>query len=532
MTATRATAKPAPLNEIEQALALHGQGRCDDAEQICGALLAAEPDHLDALHLLALVRHQQGRNVEALRLVGALLQRTSPSAEIFNNLGLILTALGRHEQALACFEDALVLAADHVSTRKNRAACLKRLARYEQALAAYEAVLAIDPGELDVLNECGGLHTRLGRPAVAVALYERALAIAPGTVELLINKGTALAALNRFDEALESFTAAMAIDPERAEPHYNAGLVRLRLGDFAAGWREFEWRWRKPDWVGMRREFAAPLWLGDEPLAGKTILLLAEQGLGDTIQLVRYAPLVAALGAEVILGVQTPLKAIAATVPGVSLVVGDGDTTPQVDFYCPMFSLPLACRTELATVPANIPYLQPCQERLAKWRQSLPANGRLRVGLCWAGSNTHLNDRNRSVPLERFARLLSVPNLDFISVQKDVDATQAAILRQHGVIKRGQEFTDFADTAAVVAMLDLVISVDTSVAHLAGAMGKAVALLLPFAADFRWLLHRTDSPWYPTMRLFRQAALGDWGVPLERLRQELEAVARRPMRPR
>ena len=201
-----------------------------------------------------------------------------------------------------------------------------------KALAAYEAVLAIDPGALDVLNECGGLHARLGSPAAAVGFYERALAIAPGTVELLINKGTALAALNRFDEALESFTAAMAIDPERAEAHYNAGLVRLRLGDFAAGWREFEWRWRKPDWVGMRREFAAPLWLGDKSLAGKTILLLAEQGLGDTVQFLRYAPLVAALGAKVILGVQTPLKAIAATVPGVSLVVGDGEGCRRLIF--------------------------------------------------------------------------------------------------------------------------------------------------------------------------------------------------------
>jgi ADP-heptose:LPS heptosyltransferase len=351
-------------------------------------------------------------------------------------------------------------------------------------------------------------------------------------VELLINKGTALAALNRFAEALESFTAAAAIDPERAEVHYNAGLVRLRLGDFAAGWREFEWRWRKPDWIGMRREFAAPLWLGEEPIGGKTILLLAEQGLGDTIHFVRYAALVAALGAKVILGVPSPLKEIASTVPGVSLVLGDGEPVPPVDFYCPMLSLPLAFRTELATVPANIPYLQPCQERLVKWRDKLPANGRLRVGICWAGSSTHLNDRNRSMPLERFAKLFSVPNLDFISVQKEVSETQAAILREHGVMEIGREFADFADTAAVVAMLDLLVTVDTSVAHLAGAMGKAVALLVAFSPDFRWLLDRTDSPWYPSMRLFRQTTIGDWDGTLARLRQELTDLARRPKRSR
>jgi tetratricopeptide (TPR) repeat protein len=529
MTVAQAVAKPEPqpISEIERALALHQQGRFDDAEQICGALLAARPDHPDALHLLALVRHQQGRNVEALQLVGALLRRTSPSAEIFNNLGLILTALGRHEQALAFFEDALVLATDHFGARKNRADCLKRLARYEQALAAYEAVLAINPDALDALNECGGLHTRLGRPAAAIACYEKALAIAPRTVELLINKGTAFAALKRFDEALDSFAAAAAIDPERAEAHYNAGIVRLRLGDFAHGWRGYEWRWRKADWSRSRRNFAAPLWLGAEPLPGKTILLHAEQGFGDTIQFVRYVPLVARHGAKVILECQPQLKRLLQNVEGASFVFARGEDLPNFDLHCPLLSLPLAFGTELATVPGDIPYLRARQHDVTEWRQRLLPKGRLRVGLCWAGNSTHLNDRNRSIPLERFARLLSVPNLDFISVQKEVSETQAATLREHGVMELGREFADFADTAAMVAMLDLLVTVDTSVAHLAGAMGKAVALLVAFSPDSRWLLNRTDSPWYPTMRLFRQAALGDWDGPIERVRQELIEVSRR-----
>jgi len=205
-------------------------------------------------------------------------------------------------------------------------------------------------------------------------------------------------------------------------------------------------------------------------------------------------PLVAALGAKVVLGVQSPLKAIAATVPGVSLVLGEGEPLPPVDFLCPLLSLPLAFQTELASVPANIPYLRPQDERLNKWRGRLPANGRPRIGLCWAGSGTHLNDRNRSIALEHFATLLSVPGVDFVSLQKEVGEPQSAPLRAHGVTQLGREFTDFADTAAVLAMLDLLVSVDTSVAHLAGAMGKAVALLLPFAPDFRWLLDRSDSP--------------------------------------
>jgi ADP-heptose:LPS heptosyltransferase len=214
----------------------------------------------------------------------------------------------------------------------------------------------------------------------------------------------------------------------------------------------------------------------------------------------------------------------------VALVLSEGDAVPDFDLHCPLLSLPLAFKTDLTSIPANVPYLRPYQAQLDKWRERLPQNGRLRIGVCWAGSKDHLNDHNRSMPLERFATLLSVPNLDFICIQKEVGAADAAALDQHGVLQLGREFDDFADTAAVVATLDLLVSVDTSVAHLAGAMGKPVALLVPFSPDFRWLLYRTDSPWYPSMRLFRQTAIGDWSGPLEKLRAELEAVAQRPGR--
>jgi hypothetical protein len=303
--------------------------------------------------------------------------------------------------------------------------------------------------------------------------------------------------------------------------------VRLRLGNFKNGWPQFEWRWKKFVGAGQQRFSGAPLWRGDAPLAGKTILLLAEQGLGDSIHFMRYAPLVAALGARVVLGVQSPLQALAATVPGVTLVVGEGEPLPPLDFHCPLLSLPLAFKTDRATVPANVPYLRAPEERLAKWRDRVPLNGRLRVGVCWAGSAAHLNDRNRSIALARFATLLTVPGVDFVSVQKETSEAERALLRASGVVQLGPECTDFADTAAVVSMLDLLISVDTSVAHLGGAMGKAVALLLPFASDFRWLVDRTDSPWYPTMRLYRQPAIGDWDTPLQRLREELAVVAGR-----
>jgi ADP-heptose:LPS heptosyltransferase len=205
------------------------------------------------------------------------------------------------------------------------------------------------------------------------------------------------------------------------------------------------------------------------------------------------------------------------------MVLGEGEPAPQIDFYCPLLSLPLAFKTNLTTVPANIPYLRPHDDRLARWRDRFPVSERLRVGICWAGSKSHLNDRNRSVPLERFAKVLAVPNLDFISVQKEVSESSAGVLSEYGVYQLGQEFDDFADTAAVVSMLDLLITVDTSIAHLGGAMGKAVALLLPFSPDFRWLLDRTDSPWYPTMRLFRQAKRDDWPPVFAAMKTALEA---------
>jgi tetratricopeptide (TPR) repeat protein len=531
MRTAQAETPASAVNDIAQAFAHYQQDRLADAETICHAILAAQPEHFDALHLLGLLRHAQKRNVEALQLVAAVLKRAPQSAELLNNYGRILAALTRHEEALACFDAALRQNAGYINALRSRAAVLKSLARDQEALAAFAAILAADRDDIDALNECGGLHMRLGRPGAAVDCYDRALAAAPRLVELHVNKGSALAAANRFAEAQESFAAAAAIDPQYADAHHRASLICLRFGDFKRGWRDYEWRWRTSRAV-KRREVTAPLWLGDHPIQGKSILLSAEQGLGDTINFVRYAPMVAALGARVILDVPTPLKEIAASVPGVSLVLGDGEPVPQIDFYCPLMSLPLAFRTEVATIPANIPYMRPPEAYRAKWREKMPRNGRLRIGLCWAGSSAHLNDHNRSIALERFGRILSLPNLDFISVQKEVSAPQAALLRRHGVVQLGQDFASFADSAAALAELDLLVSVDTSVAHLAGALGKAVALLLPLPAEWRWLLDRSDSPWYPTMRLFRQSASGDWDGPLERLYQELGAVAtRRPAAP-
>jgi len=413
----------------------------------------------------------------------------------------------------------------------KRAAEFARAKRYDEALTAYESVLAKNGNDLGTLNECGGLHRMLGRPQAALGYFDRALKLAPFTVELLINKGTALVALSRYAEALDCFSAAAAVEPGRAEAHYNAALVQLRLGDFAAGWRGYEWRWRKPDWLKSRRNFSAPLWLGSEPIDGKTILLHTEQGFGDTIQFIRYATLAAARGARVIVECQAELVELLRGVKGVAQVIARGAALPEFDMHCPLLSLPLAFDTRVETIPNAVPYIAPPPLYLQKWAQRIGAVPSPRIGLVWAGNPTHYNDRNRSVGLAVLELILGTVGLHFVSLQKPVSAADIAVLQQFAnVTPIGDELADFADTAAVIAMLDLVIAVDTATAHLAAAMGKVVALLLPFSADFRWLVGRNDSPWYPTMRLFRQTSLGDWNDPLVRLRRELADVARRPQR--
>jgi tetratricopeptide (TPR) repeat protein len=547
------------LPSIEQARTMHGQGRLAEAEQIYSAILAGDPGRFDALHLLGLLRHQQGREVDALRLIGAALKVNPRSPDALSNLGVIFEALKRHQDALEVFDEALALMSDHANALSNRGLTLAALGRtdeaveswrralandpnhaealhsrgntlyglkrHDEALADYERFLAIRPGNPDVFNNRGNALSELGRLEEAIASYDRALALDPKLPEILINKGHVLADLHRFEAALSTYAEAGRLEGRRAEAKFCESLVRLRLGQLAVGWREYEWRWGQASWAGRARGFAAPLWLGRESLAGKTILLHSEQGFGDTLQFVRYVPLVERLGASVVLEVQAPLKALFSDLRGAQQILARGEGLPAFDLHCPLMSLPLAFASELESVPAETPYLEVPPDRAAKWRDRLGERRRPRIGIAWAGSAVHDNNGTRSLPLERFATLLSAAGLEFVSLQKDMNAAEAAALGAlTGVRALGEELADFADTAAVISQLDLVVSVDTSVVHLAGALAKPVWVLLPFSPDFRWLLGREDSPWYPTARLFRQPRYGDWDSVLTRVRDELVSL--------
>jgi hypothetical protein len=310
----------------------------------------------------------------------------------------------------------------------------------------------------------------------------------------------------------------LTLQGDHADAHFNAAMSLLTVGDYARGFQEYEWRWKRTGMVA-RKEFRKPPWLGETPLAGKNIVLHAEQGLGDTVQFARYVPQIARMGARVVLEVPSELKPLLAGLDGVAEVVARGEKLPPYDLHCPLGSLPLACKTDVPNIPAAMPYLRAPEAHLAKWRACLENLPSPRVALAWSGRAAHPNDRNRSVALAQLKPLLSTPGVSFISVQRELRAEDAEVLsREPGITHVGAELDDFADTAAVLTLCDLLICVDTSVAHVAGALGRQVALLVPFQPDWRWMLERDTSPWYPNIRLFRQAAPRDWDSVIARVR--------------
>jgi len=327
--------------------------------------------------------------------------------------------------------------------------------------------------------------------------------------------------LKQFDAAVTSFDKAIDLKPDFAEAYWNKSLTLLLTGDFDQGWRLYEWRWEREFPTSPIRNFQQPLWLGNETLAGKTILLHAEQGLGDTIQFSRYASLVADLGAHVIMEVAKPLLGLFAGLAGVSRLIAKGSPLPVFDYHCPLLSLPLAFKTELGSIPFPQQYLHVDASRLEQWSQTLGEKTRPRVGLVWSGSTTLINDHNRSIPLSLLIPQLP-PDYQYVSLQKEVRDNDRPILQAStDILHFGDELSDFSDTAALCELMDVVISVDTSVAHLSGALGRPTWVLLPFVPEWRWLLDRDDSPWYASMKLYRQNTAGDWDSVFARVRADL-----------
>ncbi len=437
------------------------------------------------------------------------------SAEAYRRRGDALLELERFGEALECYERAIAIEPADARIYNNRASAFKNLRRFDEALDSYERAIALLPARAELYSNRGNLLQELERFEEALDSYEAAIALRPDYAEAYSNRGVVLRNLMRFEEATASFDRALLLKPDHAEAIWNKALLHLLIGEFEIGWRGYETRKRTKKPAG-NRNFAKPLWLGDADLSGKTLLIHWEQGFGDVIQFSRYVTLCQQTGARVLFApqrtLQTLMRGLDAKVPIVDV---DADFL-LFDFHCPIMSLPLAFRTELATIPPPS-YISVDEKKIAAWAHRLGEKTKPRVGVVWGTTGLLL----KSVPLERFQRLFD-PRIQFVSLQKLLTETERDCLDRTNVVHPGETLFDFSDTAALCRLMDLVISVDTSVAHLAGALGVPVWVLIPWISEWRWMLNRDDSPWYPSMRLFRQQVRSDWDGVLQRVQLELQ----------
>jgi tetratricopeptide (TPR) repeat protein len=495
---------------LTEGLQLHRQGKLDAALEHYREILKMQPRHFAAAHFSGVVYLQKRQLDDARRLLEIALAVNPNDANVLSDYGTALAMSGEARQALAAYDRALASDSRHAGACLNRANVLISLKRYADALEALDTAAALDPSNPQVPNSRGLALSKLGRFDEALVSYALALARGPDYADALLNRGNTLLTMRRDDEALASYQAVLRLRPSDVEARYGVGFVRLRSGDLAAGFRDYESRWHRSELAPFRRDLGRPIWLGEGPVNGKTVLLHAEQGLGDTIQFARYAQLVAERGARIVLEIQTELKPLFEGMAETT-VIGRGDRLPPFDLHCPLLSLPLACGTTLATVPAGIPYLKAAPVLVESWRNRLAGPDHLKVGIVWSGNPKHRNDQNRSIELRRFADILTTPGVAFYTLNPSIDPGDVEFLTNHTQVAHiAGQFRDFSDTAAVIAQLDLVISVDTAVAHLTGAMGKEVWLMLPYEPDWRWMTDRDDSPWYTTAKLFRQPRIGAW----------------------
>jgi tetratricopeptide (TPR) repeat protein len=532
---------------ISEALAIalqhHQAGRLQAAEQIYRQILQAEPDQPDALHLLGVIAHQGGKHAIAVAYIARAIELKENEAAFHNNLGEAHRALYRIPEAIACFRRALELKPDFAQAQYNLGNAFSDQGKRDESLACYRRALDLKPDYAEAHNNLGNALKEQGKLDEAVTSYRQALDLKPDFAEGHNNLGVALKDLGNLNEAVTSFRRALELKSDFAEAHCNLGIamhdqgklseaiacygraiesnpdytdahlnqsfLSLLTGDFERGWAEYHWRWKaKP---AEHRDFSQPLWDG-QPLEGRTILLHAEQGAGDTMQFVRYAALVKQRGGVVTVECQTPLLSLLKSCAGIDRLAGRGEEFEPFDVQTPLDeNLAWIFRTTLRDIPATIPYLFADPDLVERWRQELGSTSGFRVGIAWQGNPKNRIDHYRSIPLGCFEPLARCSGVQLLSVQKGVGMEQLKDVAERFPVKDlGSRLHDFMDTAAVLANLDLVITCDTAVAHLAGALGIPVWVALSFVPNWRWLLDRSDSPWYPTMRLFRQDRRGDW----------------------
>ena len=542
--------------EFQRARTLQMEGALHAAQNTYEHILAVEPGHVASLHMLGLVYAQTGQAQKGVDLLCRVLEAEPNNAQAYFGLGFAMCKLKQFAAGIECYDKAMALQPQFAEAACDKGSALIEVQQCAQAVVSFDLAIAWRPDYADAYvyrgNALMGLqdteaairsfeaglarkpefasgHLNLGNAlqaqgdyAGALACYDRAIALRPQDAMAYSNRSAALKHLHRFDEALHSCERAVALAPGFAFGQWNRSLVRLLLGDLKAGFSDYHSRWKTERFQPIRRQFVQPLWLGEPDIEGATVLLHTEQGLGDTIQFARYAAVLAQRGARVVMEVEPALFDLFHTLPGVHQLLRQRDPLPAFDMYCPLMSVPVGCGTTLDTVPSGVPYLRASAAKVAQWEARLGSTSRPRVGLVWSGSSTHQADHLRSVELARLLAALPA-GYGYVSLQKEVRPDDTAALQASAVAHFGQDLHTMDDTAALCACMDLVIAVDTSVAHLAGALGLPVWVLLPHMPDWRWLLARSDSPWYPSARLYRQQRAGDWSAPLQQLSADLLA---------
>ena len=512
-TSGRAPAKPvAPCTEALNASAY--QSLCDGNWAEAGVayrrLIELSPSNAKAHRNLGFVFLEQGRAREAQTSLAESIRLDADNADSHYMMGKASIKLGSSAAGVTHFQRSLQCDAEQPFAYRDLCVAFASQGDFIAARDLMDQGVKRCPEFAELHYLQGTVDAQLQQYELATSRFERAEKGGHHTVELYYNQGIALQNLHRFDEAIASYGKAIKLQPQLAQAHFNESACHLLQGNLEAGWKKFEWRWQTSAMQKAAPALPAPLWLGCESLEAKTILLVAEQGYGDTIQMCRYAAVLAQRGASVLLIVPEPLRALLAGVAGVERLLTNRDVLPRIDYYCPLLSLPLALETTLDTIPAPESYLHSDPHLLDRLRHLAGSPDKVHAGVVWCGNPAHTNDHNRSLPLETAYRLVN-ERIELFSLQKDLTDDDRHMLDQRGQISDlGQHIGNFADTAALIDMLDLVITVDTAVAHLAGAMGKTVWLMLPRNPDWRWMSTGDTSPWYPSMRLFRQPAVGDW----------------------
>jgi tetratricopeptide (TPR) repeat protein len=496
------------------------KGQIDEAITCYQKAIELNPDIADVYNNMGLAFQEKGELDEAITFYQKALQINPSYAYAYYNLGNTLKEKGKLDEAITCYKTAIQLNPSIPDAYNSTGVAFQEKGQLDEAITFYQKALQLNADYSDAYYNLGNAFKDKEQPDGAIACYRRALQINPHHIDAYNNLGIVFQDKGQLEDAITCSQKALQLNPHDADAHWNMSLALLSSGNLKEGWKEYEWRSKVKDFC--QRTFPQPLWDGTD-IAGRTILIYAEQGLGDTIQFIRYVPFVAQRGAKVIFECQKDLKSLAQNVEGVQRVIAYGEQLPEFDVQCPLLSLPLVFDTTLESIPAKIPYIGVGSVLIQEWRERINHdNSKFKIGLVWAGGQRDKRERCRSFSLDAFLPFVQLGDVTFYSLQKGEAAKQTKNPPEGmKIIDYTGEIHDFSDTTAFIANLDLVISVDTAVAHLAGALGRPVWTLLPFSPDWRWLLNREGSLWYPTMRLFRQPSSGDWESVINCVKKEL-----------